>query len=60
MSRSVKLRVAESEVIGVCRAQSVAFFSTQRLPHGDTRIFCMTNDGADEVRLRFRNHFLAD
>ena len=60
MTRSVSLRVAESDVLDLCRAQGVAFFSCERLPQGGTRIYCKTEQGADEVRLRFRDHILAD
>lgn len=60
MSRSIRLRVTESVVVDLCRAQGVAFFSTERLPCGGTRIFCKTEQGADEVRLRFRDHILAE
>jgi hypothetical protein len=58
MSRTIKLRVAKSIVVDLCRAQGVAYFSTETLPCGGTRIFCKTDDGADEVRLRFRDHML--
>lgn len=60
MNRSVSLRAAEGDVLDLCRAQGVALFSTERLPRGGTRIFCKTNEGADEVRLRFRGHLLAE
>lgn len=60
MSRSIKLRVAKRVVTDLCRAQGVAFLSTEALPCGGTRIFCKTEEGADEVRLRFRDHLLAD
>ena len=53
MRRSVNLRMTEQDAMDLCRVHNVPFFSTMSLPLGGTRVFCRTERGADELRLRF-------
>ena len=57
-SRSIRLNLPEREVIELCRVSGVSIFSIECLPQGVMQIYCKTNDGADELRMRFRKHLV--
>jgi hypothetical protein len=57
--RSIKLALPQSEVIMLCREDRVAIFSTEVLPLGFTRVYCKTQQGANELR-RSLGDFVAD
>lgn len=58
--RSVKLRLSEREVTELCLAAGVGIYSIDCLPLGITRVNCKTDQGANELRMRFRNHVITN
>lgn len=58
MSRDLNVTLAESEVIARCAAAKVGISATEPLPAGGTRLVCMSVDGAEQMRRKFRSHMI--
>lgn len=58
MSRAINLKLPEADVISKCQAAGVSISAIEPLPSGGTHLVCATSDGADEMRLKFKDHIL--
>lgn len=58
MSRAIDLNLPEAVVTRKCNEAGVGTSAIEALPSGGTRIVCKTSEGADEIRLIFRDHLL--
>lgn len=52
--------MSERQVLDKCQEAGVAVSASEPLPKGGTHLVCMTSDGADEMRLRFRDHIITE
>lgn len=59
MSRAINLRLPEADVRAQCAQGGVSISAIEPLPSGGTHLVCTTGEGADEIRLRFRDHIIA-
>ena len=59
MSRAINLSLPEADVRTGCTKNRVSISAIESLPSGGTRLVCTTSEGAEEIRLRFRNHVIA-
>lgn len=58
MSRAINLTLTEAEVLDKCRAAGVGVSVTEELPSGGTHLVCTTGEGAEEMRLKFKNQII--
>jgi hypothetical protein len=58
MSRAMNLRLSEADVRSHCIAAGISISAIEPLPAGGTHLVCVTGEGADEIRLRFRDHVI--
>ena len=58
MSRAMNLALAEAVVRQRCGDSGVSISAIESLPAGGTRLVCTTGDGADEIRLRLKDHLI--
>lgn len=49
-NRSIKPALPQTKVVELCRVDRVAIYSTEILPLGFTRVYCKTEQGANELR----------
>ena len=54
MSRAVFLNMSEKAVIAHCEAEKIGISSIKTGPTGETRLVCMSVDGAAKVRQQLR------
>lgn len=58
MSRVVHLRLDEGAVVTRCLSEKVGVSAIERLPAGGVRLVCMSNDGAELVRRKLKQHLI--
>jgi hypothetical protein len=56
VTRALNVTLDESAVIARCAAEKVGVSATEKLPAGGTRLVCMSVDGAEHMRKKFRTH----
>lgn len=54
MSRAVYLRMDEGAVVASCLAEHVGISAIERLPDGGSRLVCMSMEGAQRIRKKFK------
>ena len=54
----MNLALSESEVKQICLSQGVSISAIEPLRSGGTRLVCTTSIGAEEMRLRLRDHII--
>jgi hypothetical protein len=59
MSRAMFLSLPEEEAMAKCRANDVGVSVVERLPGGGVRLVCMSSDGAEVMRGKFKRHLIA-
>jgi hypothetical protein len=59
MSRAINIALEEAHVLSVCDVENVGVSAIQKLPQGGVRLVCMSMDGADRMRRKFKVHLLA-
>lgn len=59
MSRAMNVKLTETQVAAQCLAAGVSVSVLEVLPSGGTHLVCTTSEGADEIRIKFKNHLIA-
>lgn len=59
MSRVLHLTLDEGEVVTKCLNADVGISAIERLPTGGTRLVCMSTEGADTMRKKFRGKLIS-
>jgi hypothetical protein len=60
MSRALNLSMTMAQVDRHCRENGIAISALEPLPDGGSRLVCMSNYGAAQVRLKLKAHVLAE
>ena len=58
MSRAMNISLPEAKVRARCEAAGVAISALEVLPSGGTRLVCMREEGADEMRVVFKSSMI--
>ena len=58
MSRALNVSLSEAEVLAKCNNQAVGVSAIESLPEGGVRLVCMSSDGADLMRRKFKSHLI--
>jgi len=58
VSRAINLSLPETDVRAHCTESGVSITVMEPLQSGGTHLVCATSAGADELRLRLRNHII--
>jgi hypothetical protein len=58
MSRALNVSLTEAEVLAKCGTNHVGVSAIETLPEGGVRLVCMSTDGADQMRRKFRSHLI--
>jgi hypothetical protein len=58
MTRALNVTLGESTVLARCEAEKVGVSATEPLPAGGTRLVCMSVDGAEHMRRKFKSHMV--
>lgn len=58
MSRAMNISLPEDEVKRLCLLQGVSISAIEPLQSGGTRLVCTSGSGAEEMRLRLRDHLI--
>lgn len=58
MSRAMNICLPETKVRARCEAAGVAISALEVLPSGGTRLVCMREEGADEMRVVFKSSMI--
>ena len=58
MSRAINFKLPEEKVRKRCDDRGVSISAIEPLPSGGTHLVCKTIEGADEMRLTFKNHII--
>lgn len=58
MSRAMNLMLAEADVAASCAKIGVSISTMEPLPTGGTHLVCTTSEGADKMRLKFKDHIV--
>ncbi|TCM20366.1 hypothetical protein EDF56_10226 [Novosphingobium sp. PhB165] len=59
MSRAMNLTLDEAEVVALCEKFAVTISVTEPLPTGGTHLVCVREEGAELMRVKFKNHLVA-
>lgn len=60
MSRALNLSMTTAQVDRHCRTHGIAISALEELPDGGSRLVCMSNYGAAQIRLKLKAHVLGD
>ena len=60
MSRALNLSLSTKQVDRHCRESGIAISALEALPDGGSRLVCMSNYGAAQIRLKLKAHVLGD
>lgn len=60
MSRALNLSMTVAQVDRHCRENGVAISAIEALPDGGTRLVCMSNYGAAQIRSKLKAHVMRD
>ena len=55
MSRVLLVSMEEGQVVARCLAADVGISAIERLPTGGVRLVCMSGDGAEVMRKKFKS-----
>jgi hypothetical protein len=58
MSRALNVTLGETAVLARCEAEKVGVSATEPLPAGGTRLVCMSVDGAEQMRRKFKTQLI--
>jgi hypothetical protein len=58
MSRALHVSLTEAEVLAKCDTQAVGVSAIESLPEGGVRLVCMSTDGAEQMRRKFKSHLI--
>ena len=58
MSRALNLSLTVAQVDRHCRENGVAISALEALPEGGTRLVCMSNYGAAQIRLKLKGQII--
>ena len=58
MSRALNLSLTTAQVDDQCRKHGVAISALEALPDGGTRLVCMSNYGAAQIRFKLKDHII--
>lgn len=58
MTRALNVALPEAEVRSRCEAAKVAISAIETLPSGGTHLVCVTIEGADEMRHKFKKDLI--
>lgn len=58
MSRVIMVSLNEAEVVSKCEAAKVGVSAIERLPEGGVRLVCMSSDGAETMRRKFKTKLM--
>ena len=58
MSREMFVTMDEGAVVAACLKENVGVSAIERLPQGGVRLVCMSGDGAETMRHKFKKHLL--
>lgn len=58
MSRAMNVSLPEGDVLALCAKFDVAISAIEPLPSGGTHLVCVRGEGADEMRLRMKDHIV--
>lgn len=54
MSRALNVTLNEGDALAVCAAAKVGVSAIEKLPQGGVRLVCMSMDGAETMRRKFK------
>ena len=58
MSRAMFVKLDEESVRARCLKENVGISAIERIPTGGVRLVCMSNDGAEVMRGKFKSQLL--
>lgn len=58
MNRALNVSLTEAEVLAKCGRNHVGVSAIEALPEGGVRLVCMSSDGAEQMRRKFRSHLI--
>lgn len=58
MSRVLFVTLDEGQVAAKCLAEKVGISAIERLPAGGIRLVCMSSDGAERMRRKFKSSLM--
>jgi hypothetical protein len=58
MSRAFNLAMTEADVVKHCTAKSIGISVIEALPEGGVRLVCMSGEGAEQIRTKFRTRII--
>jgi hypothetical protein len=58
MSRALNVSLTEAEVRAKCGTNHVGVSAIESLPDGGVRLVCMSSDGAEQMRRKFRSNLI--
>ena len=58
MSRVLFVTLDEGQVVAKCLAEKVGISAIERLPAGGIRLVCMSTDGAERMRRKFKSSLM--
>ena len=58
-ARALFVRLEEQEVIARCLKEKVGVSSIERIPSGGVRLVCMSVDGAERMRTKFKSRMIS-
>ena len=59
MSRAMNLAITEEAALAHCRSRGIGISALEPLPNGGIRLVCMSNEGADLLRRKFKRDLMA-
>lgn len=60
MSRVLFVTLDEGQVVAKCLAEKVGISAIERLPAGGIRLVCMSGEGAERMRSKFRGKLIKE
>ena len=58
MSRALHVSLSEAEVRAKCDTNAIGVSAIEALPDGGVRLVCMSMDGAEQMRRKFKSHLI--
>lgn len=60
MSRVLFVNLDESQIASKCSIENVGISAMERLPHGGTRLVCMSMAGAERMSTKLKKHLMQE
>ena len=60
MSRVLFVALDEGDVVARCLTEKVGVSAIERIPAGGVRLVCMSSEGADRMRRKFKRQLITE